>query len=196
MNEPSTTPDPIRSLPRDQAIKAIINLCGEHKVNLEFIQRLNHILDGWETWTKGMLHRHVENICPVCHEFISNPPLDQVCYFFEPCDCGEESYTHLGERMAHRKCVTQLNEDQLPQEFIETNLPEMPIAMFMGVATDKMSRRDLQAIIGWHRREIKRCRTLSDITREDAEQECYNQIYDSLLSREIKEPQPGAEDID
>lgn len=148
-------PEPIRSQNRDEALKAIINLCGEYKVNLEFIDRLNHILDGWETYTKGMLHRHIDQTCPVCHEIVGNPSLADVCYFFDICDCNQENYSHLGERLAHRHCVVDTSPDQLPQEFLDSNLPELPHAMFMGIESEKFTRRDLMAIVGWHRRQLK-----------------------------------------
>ena len=157
-NQHSESPPPVKPKAKDDTFKDIANLCSKYRVPIKFLDDLNHILNCWELHMDGFLHRHSDQTCPVCHELVGNIALVDICYFHEKCDCSEVAYDHLGERMAHRDCVHALNKDQLPEEYIAANIKEVPEIMFVDTSMAKMSRQDLLAIIGWHRRELKNLR--------------------------------------
>ena len=156
-----TTPPPTKPKNKDETFKDIANLCSQYRVPIKFMDELNQLLNGWELYMAGLFHRHFDEGCPVCGTVIKNPALVDVAYFHEKCDCDEVDYPHLGERLAHRDCLHQLNKDQLPEEYIEANLKHVPELMFIDTPISRMSRQDLLAIIGWHRRELKNLRMVA-----------------------------------
>lgn len=153
-----TTPPPVKPKGKDDTFKDIANLCSQYRVPIKFMDELNHLLNGWELYMAGLFHRHSDQSCPVCGKVVGNPALVDVTYFHEKCDCSEVDYPHLGERLAHRDCLYQLNKNQLPEEYIEANLKHLPELMFIDTPVSRMSRQDLLAIIGWHRGELKNLR--------------------------------------